>query len=136
LGDYIFTYTTTGVCPIEAEVIININNICVVLCDFDCDLISTALTPNSDGVNDRFKGPIKDELLGLACTQHVQIFDRWGGKIFEAQDYQNDWEGTVHSNAIGNSNKISTGTYYYIIQGKIDGVLTKTCKGYFYVASE
>jgi gliding motility-associated-like protein len=136
LSEYIFTYIVSGNCPLEVEVVITMNNDCITLCNFPCELISTALTPNNDGVNDRFMGPLEDSLLGLSCTQHVQIFNRWGDMIFEAQDYQNDWYGSVPSNAIGNSNKIPTGTYYYVIHSKIDGVLIKTCKGYFYVVTE
>jgi gliding motility-associated-like protein len=133
LGDYIFTYVTFGACPLEAEVVITINDICVAKGCAGEREITTALTPNNDGTNDTFDTGIS---LGGDCTVDVQIFNRWGDKIFEAQNYQNDWEGTVQPNAIGSSDKITTGTYYYILRFKVDGELDQTITGYFYAATE
>lgn len=54
-----------------------------------------AFTPNGDGVNDVF---LKDyELL---------IFNRWGQKLYEGME---GWDGTY------NGDKVSAGTYYYIV---------------------
>ena len=51
-----------------------------------------------DNVNETFDtGLFPDE----SCTVDVQIFNRWGAKVFEAQNYQNDWSGTVNSKAMG-----------------------------------
>jgi len=133
LGEYVFTYTTFGDCSSKAEVVITINNICVPKsCAGDRE-ISTALTPNNDGANDAFDTGLT---LGGDCTVDVQIFNRWGDKIFEAEDYQNDWGGTVQSNAIGSSNKITTGTYYYILKFRVEGKVEEIKTGYFYVATE
>ena len=66
---------------------------------------------------------------------HLQIFNRWGVKIFEDKDYRNDWDGRVQSNAIGSSGTITTGTYFYIITYS-DSASTETIKGYIYVATE
>ena len=134
--DYIFTYTISGECSSVTKVIITLDVKCIVLCGFDEKLISSALTPNGDGINDKFNVGFDENLRGLGCTIHVQIFNRWGAKIFEDKDYKNDWQGTVQSNAIGSAGTITTGTYYYIINNKIDGVVIKTITGYFYVATE
>ena len=49
----------------------------------------TAFTPDSDGVNDHFgaKGiNVKDF--------HLEVFNRWGEKIFESTDINSHWDGT------------------------------------------
>lgn len=57
----------------------------------------TAFSPNGDGVNDRFN------LFGeqdLKAIRKLRIFDRWGGMVFEDQDFlpgaTSGWDGTVH----------------------------------------
>ncbi|PAM96066.1 hypothetical protein B4N84_04290, partial [Flavobacterium sp. IR1] len=44
----------------------------------------------------------------------LQVFNRWGNKVYEAKNYQNDWDGTSNSSVTG-SNQLPAGTYYYII---------------------
>jgi gliding motility-associated-like protein len=50
--------------------------------------VPNAFTPNEDGVNDTFQpkgfGIIKYEL---------QIFDRWGEKIFQTNEFEKGWDG-------------------------------------------
>jgi len=133
-GEYLFRYIIG--CEKVIEVGINVLNPdqepCVLaVCDYD--EISTALTPNDDGVNDVFDSGL---IPGNGCTVDVQIFNRWGNKIFEAQNYQNDWEGTVDSHAIGSARKITAGTYYYILFYKSNGKVDQTLRGYFYVATK
>jgi gliding motility-associated-like protein len=132
LGDYLFTYVLDGVCPTEA--IIEIHDDCIPL---DCNPIApdTALTPNGDGIHDTFFGGYGQDARAAGCTMHLQIFNRWGVKIFEDKDYKNDWNGRVQSNAIGSSGTITTGTYFYIITYS-DSAATETIKGYIYVATE
>ncbi len=69
-------------------------------------------TPNDDGLNDCFK-PITG---GAAVTElekctSLQIFDRWGIKVFESTGGNNVcWDGKTRSNT-----KAKDGTYYYLI---------------------
>ena len=73
---------------------------------------STAVTFNGDGINDFF------EVRGVeTCgfTFNVLIFNRWGNKVFEATNYQNDWGGFSPENSVGSSGTLPSGTYYYII---------------------
>jgi len=51
--------------------------------------IPNTFTPNEDGLNDNF-GP--SATFGLERYQ-LQIFDRWGAKIFETTDPENRWTG-------------------------------------------
>lgn len=64
-----------------------------------------AFTPNGDGINDFWvvtNGP-------CATKVKVQVFNRYGSKVFEHPDYKNNWDGTY------NGRPLPDGTYYYII---------------------
>ncbi len=54
--------------------------------------IPNAFTPNSDGLNDGFKA------LGMGIKDFkLQIFDRWGEMVFESDDINKAWDGTINS---------------------------------------
>jgi gliding motility-associated-like protein len=38
------------------------------------------------------------------------VFNRWGDKVFEQENYQNDWKGTH------NGQNLPPATYFYIIE--------------------
>jgi gliding motility-associated-like protein len=65
-----------------------------------------AFTPNGDGINDLW-------LLtnGTACLTNIkaQVFNRYGSKVYESNNYQNNWNGTYKGDPLPD------GTYYYII---------------------
>ncbi|MFH1320231.1 MAG: gliding motility-associated C-terminal domain-containing protein [Bacteroidota bacterium] len=61
-------------------------------------------TPNGDGINDVF---FVNELL-LYGNAHLKVYNRWGIKIFEDEDYRNDWEGTGWW-----GKTLEYGTYFY-----------------------
>jgi len=68
----------------------------------DCQIeIPNIITPNGDGMNDYFV----IEGIEFFPDSRLIIFNRWGKKIFESLNYQNDW---------GDSN-ISDGVYYYVL---------------------
>jgi len=47
-------------------------------------------SPNNDGINDTFS----PSLLNIdISTYTLTIFDRWGGEIFETNDYNQGWDG-------------------------------------------
>jgi len=80
-----------------------------------CELIAyNAFSPNGDGKNDFFTIPSIQYYPGST----VYIFNRWGKKIFEKTDYQNDWSG---------SDVLTSGTYYYVID---PGDGSQQLKGY------
>ena len=66
-----------------------------------------AITPNNDGFNDTWTP------LDILSYQNalVQVFNRWGGLVFESKGGQSfqAWDGT------NNGKKLAVGTYYYII---------------------
>ena len=63
--------------------------------------VPNVFTPNEDSYNQYFE--ITN--IGLYRNSRLIIFDRWGMTVFEADGYQNDWDG----------NAVSSGVYYYIL---------------------
>ena len=65
-------------------------------------------TPNGDGLNDCFQ--MGGKLI--ECEEYkLQIFNRWGEKVFETDDPEDCWNGGVHNN----SNLLPAGTYFYLV---------------------
>jgi gliding motility-associated-like protein len=80
------------------------------------------ITPNNDGYNDAF---VFEGLENFPNSVLV-VFNRWGKKVFESQNYQNDWDG----------DNLADGVYYWVLylnDGKGDtemsGSLTIMRKG-------
>ena len=142
LGEYRFTYTDSeSECPSVTEVIIILNDDCVVLpCldVFDQDQhIPKAVTANGDNMNDTFRIDVLDtDSECFDVTMQLQIFNRWGALIYESKDYQNNWGGESHNNSIGSSGKVPTGTYYYILKLIENGKLIASYAGPIYVGTK
>ncbi|MGN6637615.1 MAG: gliding motility-associated C-terminal domain-containing protein, partial [Mucilaginibacter sp.] len=71
-------------------------------------VIPNTFTPNGDGINDTWN--IKSLSTYANCT--VQIFDRWGQRIYSSIGYGVPWDGTYRGAGVPG------GTYYYIIDLK------------------
>jgi len=71
-------------------------------------VIPNTFTPNGDGINDTWDIKFLD--LYVNCT--VDIFTRWGQKIYTSIGYGTPWDGTFKGSAL------PTGTYYYVINLK------------------
>ncbi len=71
--------------------------------------IYNIITPNGDGLNENFT------ISGIFGAQ-VSIFNRWGRKIEEFDNYQNTWNG----------GDLPAGTYYYYVRDRKN----KTYKGW------
>lgn len=74
-------------------------------------------TPNGDGDNDTW---VIDGLTSFP-NHSLVVFNRWGTQVFEAADYQNDWDGTWKGEAL------PEGTYYWVID---PGDGTESVKGF------
>ncbi len=73
--------------------------------------IPNAFTPNSDGLNDGFKA------LGMGITDFkLQIFDRWGVMVFESDDINKAWDGTI--NGKGDYESTKEDVYVWKVQVK------------------
>lgn len=57
-------------------------------------LVPNAFTPNEDNINDVFKPVINDRNIQ---NYKFQIFNRWGQLIFETQDLEEGWDGSVNN---------------------------------------
>jgi gliding motility-associated-like protein len=134
LGTYTFRYESLQEtnCPTEAEVSITVNDECVVLaCGAEDVIISKAVTPNGDNINDFFTVTGVED---CGFIIELQIYNRWGAKIYDNSNYQNDWNGASPKGSFGNSNTVPTGTYYYIINLRNSGL--KPFAGPIYVGTK
>ncbi|WP_405413440.1 Calx-beta domain-containing protein [Maribacter sp. Asnod1-A12] len=134
-GEYKIAYSSTeGTCKYYVDFTVIVDTECVP-CNRDDIEISRAVTANGDGVNDIF------EIKGAENCEFsfdVVIFNRWGVKIFEAKDYQNDWGGESPDGSFGQSGRLPTGTYYYIVDAtdKNTDTTLEPFSGYIYLATE
>lgn len=72
----------------------------------DCILnIPGAITPNGDGVNDRWI------ISTPYCLQEVNVcvYNRYGNLVYKKENYKDDWKGTYQSKTLPD------GTYHYIV---------------------
>ncbi len=70
-----------------------------------CVKVMEAFTPNGDGINERWLITNGNCLLNAK----VQVYNRYGSKVFESNDYKNTWDGTYEGKPLPD------GTYYYVI---------------------
>lgn len=89
-----YTVSATDECPrsVAMEVVV----------DAGCQvIIPNVITPNGDGMNDRF------HIDGIAGRENfVQIWNRWGQEVFSASNYQNNFM----------AKDLSDGTYFYFVR--------------------
>ncbi len=130
VGDYMISYSSTeGTCKYYVDFTITVNSDCVP-CGRDEIIVSNAVTANGDNINDLFT------ITGVEYCNYsfeVMIFNRWGDKVYESMDYQNDWGGFAPNNSFGNSGMLPSGTYYYIINVKNTDI--KPLNGYIYLGT-
>lgn len=79
----------------------------VVTLDKDLNLIiSNMITANGDGFNDVWNV----QHIEFYPNNHVTIYNRNGMEVYEAEGYNNSWDGTF------NGEMLPDGTYYYILE--------------------
>jgi gliding motility-associated-like protein len=111
-GDY---FSESG----TREIKLSVSNVCDTVSDSNilviekCE-IPNVITPNGDGINDFFVtsyAKIYDDV-------NITILNRWGNVVFEASNYENNWDG----------NELNDGTYFYFMTynqgiGKTNGIV-------------
>jgi gliding motility-associated-like protein len=89
-----YTIIVTDQCLFKDTITVNLQTV-------DCNIIvPNVVTPNGDGINDFFRVNGLENFPGSSLT----AFNRWGNKIYNSDDYKNDWAPSV-----------TDGTYFYII---------------------
>jgi gliding motility-associated-like protein len=71
--------------------------------------IPDVFTPNRDGFNDRF---VIIHPFGKIIS--LDIFNRWGQKVYVNANYNNEWDGKGVGNFLGND--LPDGTYFYFVE--------------------
>jgi len=71
------------------------------------------VTPNGDGVNDRWVIPNID----MYPENEVMVYDKAGRAVFAKRGYNNEWDGTV------NGKLLKEDAYFYVIKFNKDGAL-------------
>jgi hypothetical protein len=82
--------------------------------------VPNVITPGTPNLNDTFVieyggKPITESTLRVSLS----IYNRWGGKVYQNSDYQDDWSGAT----------VDAGIYYY--EAEIEG--EAACKGWVHV---
>ncbi|SFP73389.1 gliding motility-associated C-terminal domain-containing protein [Hymenobacter arizonensis] len=81
--------------------------------------IPSAFTPNGDGRDDTWQ----IEFIEQFPENTVNVFNRWGNRVFSATNYgrANEWKGDI------NGVPVPVGTYYYVVVTK--GPLSRSYSG-------
>ena len=109
---YIVSGTDANGCINQASVTITVDYICGEY------FVPNVFTPNGDGQNDFVN-------LHSACisTYVLQIFDRWGEKVFETSDVNQGWDGYFRGKPM------DTGVFVYKAEGTALGGEKFSVKG-------
>lgn len=96
---YTLTLTGSGNCTVTDNVLIKV---------LLAPLVPNAFSPNGDGINDTWKIQYLESYPGAT----IDIFNRYGQKVFSSTGYNTEWDGKF------NGSPLPIGTYYYIINPK------------------
>ncbi|MEI8054024.1 MAG: gliding motility-associated C-terminal domain-containing protein [Bacteroidota bacterium] len=95
--EYYLTITTPAGCTNYDSVKVTVKPNCI--------KPANAFSPNGDGINDKWIVDFDN------CASNVRalVYNRYGSKIYESQNYRNDWAGLY------NGKPVPDGTYYFVI---------------------
>ncbi|MFS4493402.1 gliding motility-associated C-terminal domain-containing protein [Maribacter sp. 2308TA10-17] len=98
----------------------------------DLEISNNLMTPDGDGINDSFR--IKN--IEQFPNNTVEIFNRWGVKVFSATGYDNEtntFRGISNGRAVVNeSESLPAGVYFYVVNYDDNGV-SQAKSGYLYI---
>lgn len=97
------TYSLQGSnsCGTTSDTIVITNGVCRLI-------IPNAFTPNGDGKNERFRAFFGENVTSYS----LQIYNRWGQRIFATNSKNEGWDGTLSGHAQ------PAGTYIWVIRYK------------------
>lgn len=93
--DFVVTATTAHNCVTSDSITVH------VLWEL---MVPSGFSPNNDGFNDVWFIP-----AAQFVQVDVEVFNRWGEKVYSAKNYKNDWDGKYKGKPLG------IGTYYYVV---------------------
>ncbi len=101
----------------EDEAIVEISN---------CLSVPEGISPNGD---------LENDFLVIPCIERfsdnrIKIYNRYGALIYEANNYNNTWDGRANRGIPKSSGLLPVGTYFYILE--INGI-AKPLQGYVYL---
>jgi len=97
---YSLTITSDEGCILQDDILVKV---------LEKPLIPNTFTPNGDGVNDAWKIEYLDSYPNVT----VNIFNRYGVRVYASIGYIEPWNGMVNGQAV------PVGTYYYVIDPRI-----------------
>ncbi len=100
----------------------------VELCMADV-VIPEGFSPNNDGINDYFV----IEGAEFFPENNLLIINRWGNKVYEADSYKNNWDGTNTFGLTIGGKELPEGTYFYIFTFDDKEGNSEIRKGYIYL---
>lgn len=107
---YTITYANDGNCTTSDSMTINVIDPNAL----DCSalLLPNVFTPNNDQLNDRYG---ISTLFLIDDLVYFEIYDRWGGKIWEARDKSALWDGSFKGQTV------NPGMYIYKVKYSCGG---------------
>ncbi|MEO7524379.1 MAG: gliding motility-associated C-terminal domain-containing protein, partial [Ferruginibacter sp.] len=87
--------------------------------DVNCSDPMVAFTPNGDGINDRWLVGLE----GCYAKAAVHVYNRYGSKVYDNDNYKNDWEGRYKGKTLPD------GTYYFVIDFTYNNKKIKQVRG-------
>ena len=108
-GQLTNTATITSSFPVDGDSTNNTATASVNVSQSSCSepgTLCNIFSPNGDGINDtlRFIDPNNE-----FPNNRLEIFDRYGNSVFEANGYDGTWDGT------GSNGNLPLGTYFYVL---------------------
>ncbi|NLI23337.1 MAG: T9SS type B sorting domain-containing protein, partial [Bacteroidales bacterium] len=98
-GTYQYTVTDSKGCTLNGSVTLPPEH-------DQCVIIPTIITPNNDTYNDTWIIPG----IEMYPDVSVEVFDRWGKRVFFSKGYAVPWDGTFKGNAL------PMDSYHYVIR--------------------
>ena len=137
VGTYTFTYEYgTAACPQIVVLTIDVNDDCFTL-PCAAIIVHNAFSPNGDEFNETF---FIENITDSACYSEikVEIFNRWGIKVYDAQNYDNDkivFKGISEGRSTLNASEmLPAGVYFYVLEYKNAEGNYVTKNGYLYLS--
>lgn len=90
-------------------------------CNEQSVFVPNVFSPNNDNNNDVFTVTLEGYTL-----EKLQVFNRWGDKVFETNDASTSWNG----DHMRTGKPVTAGTYYYLINARTVAGESEIKKGY------